>query len=181
MAISRIPSGVLQEIFYQSLSYDPRKISGPISSIPKVSEPPLSLTMVCRSWRNLSISCPRLWTSICVNTARHTDPMADDFQQAQREYAQLEAGVEQWLNRSKSLPLKIQYEGEFSPAPELSSRLSEIFVAVAPRWAHIRIGALDTLYILLDCLSSGVRMPHLRRLNFLPVAALFHLTLISLV
>lgn len=168
MAVSRIPSEILQKIFIQSL---------PQSQFlaPEVSEVPLKLTLICRAWRDSSITCPWLWASISINTIDYVDPIPGDYEQARREYAHLEAGVEQWLSRSGSLPLTIRYEAFQANlnmgqplASHTTSRLSDVFAGVASRWEHIEIGRIGSQETLLDCLSSGTQMPFLRELHFLP-------------
>ncbi|PPR02633.1 hypothetical protein CVT24_002118 [Panaeolus cyanescens] len=55
--IRRIPPDVLGEIFYQCLSTHRNPIM-------HSSEAPLLLTRVCRSWRSIAYSTPKLWSRL---------------------------------------------------------------------------------------------------------------------
>ncbi|KII85593.1 hypothetical protein PLICRDRAFT_116136, partial [Plicaturopsis crispa FD-325 SS-3] len=78
----RLPAELLSEIFTFCL---------PPMVTPHSDTAPLLLTLVCRKWRAIALSTPRLWASICVGLTDDTGPTK----------------VEQWLGRAGSLPLEI--------------------------------------------------------------------------
>ncbi|KAK6972125.1 hypothetical protein R3P38DRAFT_627322 [Favolaschia claudopus] len=67
---------------------------------------PLLLLRVCRSWRDIVVSCPLLWTSVCFNTHSSGD-----------SYAKF---ISAWLGRSRALPLDIWLSGLISVGTEIA-------------------------------------------------------------
>ena len=76
--------------------------------------PPLSLGLVRWGWKAPSLTCPRLWASIYINVVDIAEPWlsaAADIQELQESHGLFETRVEEWVNRSGSLPLVIYYMG----------------------------------------------------------------------
>ncbi|KAF8549584.1 hypothetical protein OG21DRAFT_569652 [Imleria badia] len=84
----RIPPEVLSEAFYHCLPKTPYVT-------PRDVEAPMVLTRVCRHWRAVAMSTPRLWSSLSI----HLQKIACE---AYRR------GCESWLARAKSVPLAIR-------------------------------------------------------------------------
>ncbi|TDL23457.1 hypothetical protein BD410DRAFT_827768 [Rickenella mellea] len=55
--IHRLPPELVAHIFVHSL---------PDTKHPHQNEAPLSVSSVCRAWRRIAISTPRIWSSICI-------------------------------------------------------------------------------------------------------------------
>ncbi|KAK7048919.1 hypothetical protein R3P38DRAFT_2872048 [Favolaschia claudopus] len=66
----------------------------------------LLLLRVCRSWRDIAVSCPLLWTSVCFNSHSRGN-----------NYTEL---ISVWLGRSRALPLDIRLSGFISVGTELA-------------------------------------------------------------
>ncbi|KAK7054705.1 hypothetical protein VNI00_003168 [Paramarasmius palmivorus] len=95
----RLPRDVLAEIFLQCLP----TVQLPVCS---ATDAPLLLTTICRSWREIAVTTPRLWRAIhfvIPNLAGYytLDDNFRSFFAAQKE------GLELWLNRSCSVLLTI--------------------------------------------------------------------------
>jgi len=92
----RLPPEILSEIFIRCLPEG----RNPICSL---SDAPLLLGLVCRSWRDVSLSTPHLWSSIHVAFSKsiYVAPTMG----AKRH------GVKAWLDRSGSLPLSFSIFG----------------------------------------------------------------------
>ncbi|ESK89145.1 hypothetical protein Moror_5267 [Moniliophthora roreri MCA 2997] len=94
--IQRIPRDVLAEIFIKCL---------PDDHFPScnMNDIPLLLTVVCRSWRDLAFSTPRLWNKIHIYLPstfyESLFPVLSGVVNERRE------GVRKWLDRSGSLPI----------------------------------------------------------------------------
>ncbi|KAG6328752.1 hypothetical protein ID866_10337 [Astraeus odoratus] len=86
--IRQIPPEVLAEIFYHCLPVAPYVA-------PRDLEGPMLLTQVCRHWRAVAMSTPKLWSSITIHLDRAT----------QGDYRLM---CDAWLGRAKSLPLAIR-------------------------------------------------------------------------
>ncbi|KAF8170689.1 hypothetical protein K438DRAFT_1853716 [Mycena galopus ATCC 62051] len=103
--ILTIPPEIMQEIFLCCLPDD--SDLSPLVPDPKIA--PLVLLSVCRKWREIALSAPRLWTSIRVTLRSqcfdNSLPLLDC-----------------WLTRARSLPLSlavVYMNYEESPSPEL--------------------------------------------------------------
>lgn len=149
--IRRIPQEILQEIFIHCLPTDH-------NAIMSAHEAPLMLGRICSSWRSISISMPRLWTTVHVpipdgyhNFEWFSEEMAlADSLVAATHIADLRtAALKEWLNRSKSLPVNISFTqwGDSSPpsvpAPQShhSYPIVDTILSVAHRWREISIAA----------------------------------------
>ncbi|KAI6044032.1 hypothetical protein EDC04DRAFT_2646812 [Pisolithus marmoratus] len=96
--IRRVPPEVLGEIFYHCLPTAPYVT-------PRDVEGPMVLTQVCRHWRAVAMSTPRLWTSMTLHLDRATE----------EGYRSM---CEAWLGRAKSLPLAMRVLSDLdSPDP----------------------------------------------------------------
>ncbi|PPQ73306.1 hypothetical protein CVT26_015338 [Gymnopilus dilepis] len=127
-SIRHLPSDILHEIFYRCL---------PTHRNPVMSEheAPMLLTLVCRSWRSVAFSSPRLWTRVHIPmhlpskrqgdnvNGGWTSPYYDseDDQEGTREDAEKNIRFRQkllqtWLSRSGALPLSVSlsYFGSIS-------------------------------------------------------------------
>ncbi|KAJ7197801.1 hypothetical protein GGX14DRAFT_573950 [Mycena pura] len=120
----RLPQDILGEIFMACLSEN-----GYASMKP--SEAPLLLCRLCRDWRNLALSMPRLWASLHFPEFLYLRPSHDSAQ------------LELWLNRSGGLPLSIFLAID-------TKLVLQSLVDQAHRWENIRLKDLmhSTLKIL---------------------------------
>ncbi|KAJ3560144.1 hypothetical protein NP233_g11028 [Leucocoprinus birnbaumii] len=128
----RLIPDILQEIFYHCL---PTSHNAVISN----REAPLLLGEVCRHWRDVSRSTPRLWSSIHI-----TLPALTPYDPAHpNSNSTLLSAASSWLSRSGVLPLRISFSSN------IYSRLSNIptnahvqpfldlFSTFSPRWKAI--------------------------------------------
>ncbi|KAJ6456423.1 hypothetical protein C8R45DRAFT_1082129 [Mycena sanguinolenta] len=132
--VRRLPLDIIQELFFACL---------PIhrNCVISASEAPVLLGRICSSWRAISLSSPRLWSSLhvveplpCLNTASY------DLKAAQR----LEV-TQTWLGRSGQCPLSISLQSapQFTPetgSPDLSPnsiQFIQTLVSFVSRWQHI--------------------------------------------
>ena len=113
--ILRLPPEMLSEISNKCLSSnvwddDFRFIS------------PLIFGKVCSSWRSIAFSTPRLWSSMQLNDER------DDLRPAL---------VEQWLQRSRKMPLSIYAVSHLiSPSPT-EVAIFHVIARNAERWFYV--------------------------------------------
>ncbi|KAJ8073344.1 hypothetical protein PM082_011616 [Marasmius tenuissimus] len=101
----RVPTDIWRLIFIECL---PNNLYGLCTRTTK--DAPLLLTAVCRSWREIALSTPNLWTSIHIYLPAPPVTMPD------KDYiAKLRGrkkGLKAWLDRSGSLPLTISLGAE---------------------------------------------------------------------
>ncbi|KIK36395.1 hypothetical protein CY34DRAFT_811315 [Suillus luteus UH-Slu-Lm8-n1] len=82
-----LPSELLGEIFLRCL---PRTNY----VTPSSDECPLVLTRVCRHWRAVALSTPRLWASLSISLSRADTTSGDEYKH--------------WLEKARSVPLSIR-------------------------------------------------------------------------
>lgn len=99
-----------------------------------VDEAPLKLTRVCRSWRNLAISSPSLWSAIYVVAPEYNPNHHDGY----LDMLQL------WLERSRRFPLSISFTAPYVAHPSVTASIWEILIAHSSRWRTLDITVPDT-------------------------------------
>ncbi|KAJ7353519.1 hypothetical protein DFH08DRAFT_692879 [Mycena albidolilacea] len=116
--IRRLPLDVIEEIFMFCVPYGMSATEGP-----------LLLGGICRSWRAISISMPRLWSYIHV--------VSPSWYLSLPERGQYDARFGKWLNvctrRAGSLLLSISLADRV-----ISAETLRVLVSLASRWGSIR-------------------------------------------
>ncbi|KIK61790.1 hypothetical protein GYMLUDRAFT_42838 [Collybiopsis luxurians FD-317 M1] len=112
--IRQLPSEILGEIFVWCLPMDLKY------SVRSLKQAPLIFTSICRAWRSIALSTPRLWSSLHIYLPPH---LTSDV------FSQRKAGISLWLQRSRTLPLSISLHGRTNFAYDLSD--SEISESIA--------------------------------------------------
>ncbi|KAJ7154235.1 hypothetical protein C8R46DRAFT_447403 [Mycena filopes] len=117
-AVSRrilaLPPEILAEIFLQCL--------------PKWSWAPRTLSCVCRQFRDVALSTPRLWTSMCV------DLEDEDEEGAYVDFCRT------WLSRTGSLPISLDLVDDMDVAPDPDHPLLPVIVQWGERLRALKIG-----------------------------------------
>ncbi|KAJ7066305.1 hypothetical protein C8F01DRAFT_1122875 [Mycena amicta] len=140
----RVPDDVLRVIFVHTL---PERRNTALDS----GEGPLLLSRVCKYWRELALTTPRLWASMHLVVAPDAP---DDWRPSQRNFQELlHSQMEIWLERSAAVPLVISMHISFQRyappvvgtsemsslrSPRLSPFLSALLGAVK-RWGSIQL------------------------------------------
>ncbi|KAF7970720.1 hypothetical protein HWV62_23210 [Athelia sp. TMB] len=73
---------------------------------------PLLFMQICRHWRSIALSTPRLWTYLTVRARNEAIPEPSSLL------------VKEWLSRAGSLPLSIKVEATVSLSPNLVDTLA---------------------------------------------------------
>ncbi|KAJ7234177.1 hypothetical protein B0H12DRAFT_163021 [Mycena haematopus] len=115
----RLPAEIVAEIFVACLPSDRNAI---ISGI----EAPLLLCHVCRQWRNIALTTPRLWASLHIVAP------------GEKKCLQIREAVDIWLSRSGVLPLSISLVHSAKVGFDFRVVL-EVLLSYASRWNRIRI------------------------------------------
>jgi hypothetical protein len=111
--IHKFPSEIASHIFIQ---YAPPNVS----RYKEDRSTPLRLGAVCRKWRQLAWATPQLWSSLVVEvTGRGEHPL--QF-------------IDEWLERSASLPLIIKFYDYSGQVHEVSSKAIKILNKHSARW-----------------------------------------------
>ncbi|KAJ7701449.1 hypothetical protein B0H17DRAFT_1045458 [Mycena rosella] len=131
----RIPQDVLGEIFSACLPTMHNALIDP-------GEAPMLLGRICRHWRDVAYSTPRLWSSL------HIPPVTGRFEQLDSHDPpniddRLEKFVEAWLDRSASCPLSISisrgpYDSDIGPSGTTPGTIRQL-IRVAGRLCHLSI------------------------------------------
>ncbi|KAG5637188.1 hypothetical protein H0H81_005445 [Sphagnurus paluster] len=141
----RILPEILQEIFIHCLPEDRNQAMS-------AKEAPLLLGLVCRSWRRLSIACPRLWSSIHIPVLYNTLFSIPIVGNEQTPRLRNDA-VKRWLDRSGNCPLTISLkEMPASSGPvdlrdgiDPGSGLAKLLIGYSRRWKKIELTCLNSL------------------------------------
>ncbi|KIM35611.1 hypothetical protein M413DRAFT_32372 [Hebeloma cylindrosporum] len=107
--ILKFPPEIASHIFFFSMikrDYEPDSLS--LKKLPT----PYILGSVCRGWRHLALSTPRLWSTISFTLSK-PPPKAKNLE------ALLQL-IEDWLHRSRSTPLKLWVFKHIGREPPLS-------------------------------------------------------------
>ncbi|KAJ7762482.1 hypothetical protein B0H16DRAFT_1368650 [Mycena metata] len=132
----RLPLDIIQEIFIACLPTHR-------NCVMSASEAPVLLGRICSSWRAISLSTPRLWSSLhIVDPAPHGDPIGASAV-ADRVTLRL-ATTKMWLARSGHCPLSISLKVGFEHSDDeqplvTRSPFLQLLVQFAPRWQHIHL------------------------------------------
>ncbi|TDL20085.1 hypothetical protein BD410DRAFT_391327 [Rickenella mellea] len=68
--IQQLPPELLCDIFHHCISHPTRRSGFFRLPYPSVTEAPLKLGRVCRSWRQLVLSTPTLWSRLSLGAGR---------------------------------------------------------------------------------------------------------------
>ena len=127
--IQTFPVDLLVEIFLLSVS------ARLPPAIHVSAEPPTSLCRVCRSWQEVALGLPRLWTAICVDM--------NALPEGSEENKWLWESVHQWVVRASPFPLtfKFKFKHPSRESPKLTTAFNAFVVPFAHRLRHLDIEA----------------------------------------
>ncbi|KAF9260660.1 hypothetical protein L218DRAFT_871799, partial [Marasmius fiardii PR-910] len=99
----RLPVDIIREIFVRCLNPYPTR---------SMKDAPLLLTTICKSWRQITLETPALWSSIHLfipelprhSVDRGSRLVIDQYSDLVKERL---AGAERWLKRSGAVPLRL--------------------------------------------------------------------------
>lgn len=150
MSTDRLPPEVLSEIFICSLEYE-EWVEG-LTVFP--NDAPFLFTRICRHWRSVALSTPRLWSNLHL-------PMIP-WQRTRS--TSLFTQIPKWLSFSRSLPLSfsicIDEECFEDFIPYMSLLLKE-----AHRWKSVRLHAYDNDILTFPDITPG-SMPLLEEFEY---------------
>ncbi|KAK7031038.1 hypothetical protein VNI00_013828 [Paramarasmius palmivorus] len=160
----RLPRDILAEIFLHCL---------PTDRLPSCDgrKAPLVLTTICRFWREIAVTTPRLWRAIHFIIPILTGYIIhDDFRKQTRLHNE---GLQLWLERAKSVPLTIScYMPSSSDKPmEIREGLQntyseslEILLRYSVQWKTLCLSFIPRQLLLLFLKLKPSDIPLLRTL-----------------
>ncbi|KAJ7700878.1 hypothetical protein B0H17DRAFT_1327883 [Mycena rosella] len=116
---------------------------------PRLSEAPLLLGRICRQWRHVALSTPRLWCFLTVN-----DVVSFSSQEALLDYA------ETWLSRTRNCPLFIDISVGSTETP--LKPLIAILSAHSAQWLQVN---LTIPYTFFHAFAFPAGLPILNRIT----------------
>ncbi|KAF7334839.1 hypothetical protein MSAN_00103800 [Mycena sanguinolenta] len=163
--VRRLPLDIIQELFVACLPTHR-------NCVMSASEAPVLLGRVCSSWRTISRTTPRLWSSLHVVEPLQNffDPTSASFEEKVARRLKI---TQMWLGRSGQCPLSISLQSAPDPASPpgtptpsgTSMRFMKTLLSFAPRWQHIQLTA--PLPLLLEIMSrSDAEVPLLETVAF---------------
>ncbi|KAJ7090838.1 hypothetical protein B0H15DRAFT_948602 [Mycena belliarum] len=142
--VRRLPLDIIQEIFVACI---PTHRNCAMSAL----EAPVLLGRICRSWRDISLSTPRLWSKIHI--VEPTCPYNSVIAIFEEKLALRLETTKTWLGRSGQCPLSISLQSTFDRTGftlETQQLLIDALLPFAARWEHI---TLTTLFSVLATAS----------------------------
>ncbi|KAH8115596.1 hypothetical protein DFH11DRAFT_1834403 [Phellopilus nigrolimitatus] len=155
-----LPPEILSEIFKYCLPSESTRTNTFLHLLP-----PLTLTWVCRYWRNLCLSLPSLWTDVILGH-HGTDPEGDT------------RILDMWIPRSGCLPMsfKLNHESKdeledlyFDPDETYTNGIRTLIGKALPcvhRWRKFEIHALDVSMLEQVFAAQVIDAPQLECLGF---------------
>ncbi|KAK7054158.1 hypothetical protein R3P38DRAFT_3254761 [Favolaschia claudopus] len=149
-----LPVEVITEIFmwFQQIGYAPHIPYSLYSSAANI------VPLVCRTWRNIALATPMLWSVLEVNVDHGTHFMSESM---------LVRYIDKWLGHAKECPLSLQFTSDEEDI-FVSSRLREIIQRWAPQIRSLRLLITNRDIRLLELDSTN--FPILERVDVLYVA-----------
>lgn len=126
------------------------------------SLPAFQLALVCRRWRNISLSCPSLYKQVCMHAENVNGTLRHDA-----------LALQEYLQRSKKLPLTIQLLHQEYPVdeddallpPQFDNPLHVALTQESERWEDVRLKVRPNAYEGATFRAIQGRLPILRRLR----------------
>lgn len=144
--IRRLPSDIIREIFIACIPADQ-------NATMSAQEAPLLLGRICSAWRTISLSTPRLWSSIHI-----VEPGRDSSTGIYEGCLRM---AKTWLGRSGGLPLSISLRGSPLSVP---STYFDTIVSFSQRWKHISLSGCSRMRL------SRAQVPMLKSIQILDYA-----------
>ncbi|KAF7314846.1 F-box domain-containing protein [Mycena kentingensis (nom. inval.)] len=95
---------------------------------------PLKLTQICKLWREIAHTTPRLWTSIAL--------LNPDFDRYPLDRQLTTA--RSWLNRTRRLPLSVVFDNAWDLSAEERQRALAVLLEHRAKWEHAVLRVEDT-------------------------------------
>ena len=130
--IRKLPIDILQEIFIACL---PTANNAVMSRL----EPPILLTQICSSWRNVAHATPQLWNSLHIAI-----PCSENFSSmtVEQHIDRRSKAIQEWLSRSAAYPLDISLgRCRDSDLDEFYEKIIDSLIRFSERWRNIEFSA----------------------------------------
>ncbi|KLO10798.1 hypothetical protein SCHPADRAFT_930337 [Schizopora paradoxa] len=154
-----LPEDVLYAIFFHALPSKFVLMTIEPSNKPWMV-PPLTFSLVCRSWRLLVLSRPNLWSKISFESRIES---GKDYRDPR-----IKPALIQWLSRSSSSPLWIDLEVDGDISGYVPDEILPLFLQECHRWSTVHINV-----------ESGVRFARERNPTTFTIRCLAPLTFFS--
>ncbi|KAJ7062728.1 hypothetical protein C8F01DRAFT_1368455 [Mycena amicta] len=132
--VRRLPEDILRTIFVSTLPVDR-------DTAMCADEGPLLLAQICKFWRDVSLTTPRLWSSMHV--------VIPDPEYNHRQVEQLLVVLSTWLQRSGAVPLSLTIAASRDNSRTFTSSSTDsvrrLLASVASRWQSFRVLAIFNL------------------------------------
>ncbi|KAJ7288043.1 hypothetical protein C8J57DRAFT_1494367 [Mycena rebaudengoi] len=144
-----LPLDVTTEIFSQFVAGEDSNLNdmGKVGHRPACDKGPLLLGQICRSWRNLALATPYLWSSLSVTTSSNGQGLKPRIEL-----------IRLWLARSSAQPLSFTLD---IPSDYQHEEVFDLFAGHLNRWKRAKINLPPTR----DLRLGGADTPLLEELH----------------
>ncbi|KAJ7034130.1 hypothetical protein C8F04DRAFT_1102348 [Mycena alexandri] len=133
--VATLPPEITSNIFLHCLLPSP-ELSSPLKDHPLMSRAPLVFLRVCKMWRDIALSTPRLWVDLHFNFVELPDEMDGD---------ELKKRIADWFGRAGACPLSFSVRGFMEMEAFASDAISATLRSYAPQLQSICL-QLETAY-----------------------------------
>ena len=179
--VRKLPIDILQEIFIACLP-------STHNAVMSKWEPPILLTQICSSWRNIAHATPQLWKSIhiavpCSSPGIYASEYPNFRSTVEQVASRRSEAVQEWITRSAACPLDISLtvQWEYIPQDEFCEKMIDYLIRFSERWRQVSFSAPHRALVPLAALPTS-KVPlleslHLNcgRAHFTPVHVFPHL------
>ncbi|KAJ6465575.1 hypothetical protein DFH09DRAFT_529600 [Mycena vulgaris] len=148
--VRRLPLDIIQEIFLACIPTHR-------NCVMSATEAPVLLGRICSSWRVISLSNPRLWSSLHITVPPHLGN-PDHMLYREKLLQRLET-TKAWLSRSGECSLSISLRSPYQPEePDIAPHVHLILQALLPftsRWEHIKFTSRHSHLVTLSHLTAA--------------------------
>ncbi|KAJ7685641.1 hypothetical protein DFH06DRAFT_48289 [Mycena polygramma] len=143
----KVPTEILAEIFIHCLPDGRRPFT-----TPDLADAPLILCGICRRWREVAISTPRLWSALHI-----------DFDLMHKRGAYETDFYQMWLSRAGATPLSLYLQNEDDSLSGVVDSPLKTIVGMSRQWREIEVDMGSTVASFIPPVETGY--PLLEKLN----------------
>ncbi|KAJ6475907.1 hypothetical protein DFH09DRAFT_1293237 [Mycena vulgaris] len=144
----RLPLDIIQEIFLACIPTHR-------NCVMSATEAPVLLGRICSSWRTISLSTPRLWSTLHIALSPYNNNMS--LVLYEEKLLQRLATTKTWLARSGECGLSISLQGPYYAVglSEATQVLLQALLPLSSRWEHIEFTAVHSVLAALSHLTEA--------------------------
>ncbi|KAJ7755787.1 hypothetical protein B0H16DRAFT_1782889 [Mycena metata] len=123
--VANLPPEITSNIFLRCLPPSP-ELNKPVKGYPRMSQAPLIFLRICKLWRDIALSTPRLWVDLLLS-----------LEELEMDEDELERRIADWFGRAGTCPLSFSVRGWMGMDAFGSDAISATLRSYAPHLQSI--------------------------------------------